>query len=38
MGLGYLGLNETSKAIEFLDKVIELDINHQGGQSHRGLI
>lgn len=38
MGLGYLGLNETSKAIKFLDKVIELDINHQGGQSHRGLI
>ncbi len=35
MGLGYLGLNEPSKAAGFLDKVIELDINHQGAQVHR---
>lgn len=34
MGLGYLGLNDTEKAIEFLNKVIDLDINHQGGQIH----
>lgn len=30
MGLGYLGLNEKEKARKFLDKVRELDINHQG--------
>ncbi|MCD8291142.1 MAG: DUF5107 domain-containing protein [Prevotella sp.] len=37
MGLGYLGLQETNKAIVFLDKVRDLDINHQGGQIHRNL-
>lgn len=37
MGLGYLGLREMGKAIDFLDKVRELDINHQGGQIHRNL-
>ncbi|WP_455584260.1 DUF5107 domain-containing protein [Bacteroides sp.] len=37
MGLGYLGLNDLSKARDFLDKVRELDINHQGGQVHRSL-
>lgn len=37
MGLGYLGLNEKTKAIEFFDKVLALDINHQGGQIHRKL-
>ncbi|WP_455672978.1 DUF5107 domain-containing protein [Phocaeicola sp.] len=37
MGLGYLGLGEKAKAAGFLDKVKELDINHQGGQVHRNL-
>lgn len=37
MGLGYLGLNEPSKAAHFLDAVMELDINHQGGQIHRNM-
>lgn len=37
MGLGYLGLNDRPKAVEFLDKVRELDMNHQGGQIHRNL-
>lgn len=37
MGLGYLGLNEISKAIGFLDEVATLDVNHQGGQIHRNL-
>lgn len=37
MGLGYLGLNQTEKAIEFLNKVIDLDVNHQGGQIHRNM-
>ena len=37
MGLGYLGLEDRSKAIGFLDEVRELDINHQGGQIHRNL-
>lgn len=30
MGLGYLGLGKQAKAQHFLDKVKELDINHQG--------
>ena len=38
MGLGYLGLDEISEAAGFLDKVIELDTNHQGAQIHRSLI
>ena len=33
----YACLLYTSKAIDFLDKVRELDINHQGGQIHRNL-
>lgn len=37
MGLGYLGLNNTEKAVRFLDEVRKLDINHQGGQTHRNL-
>ena len=37
MGLGYLGLDEIPEAAGFLDKVIELDINHQGAQIHRSL-
>ena len=28
MALGYLGLGETEKAKEFLDNVLELDVNH----------
>ncbi|WP_455498443.1 DUF5107 domain-containing protein [Coprobacter sp.] len=34
MGLGYLGLENRSKAKVFLDEVRKLDINHQGGQVH----
>ncbi len=37
MGLGYLGLNDTTHAVEFLDKVRALDVNHQGAQIHRAL-
>lgn len=37
MGLGYLGLNELQKAKEYLDMVINLDVNHQGGQLHRNM-
>lgn len=37
MGLGCLGLGETEKAAGFFDRVLQLDINHQGGQIHRGL-
>lgn len=37
MGLGYLGLGERIRAIDFLDKVKQLDNNHQGGQIHRNL-
>lgn len=37
MGLGYLGLKDFSKAIDFLDKVRDIDINHQGAQIHRNL-
>lgn len=34
MGLGYLGLSKTLEAKEYLSKVLELDINHQGAQIH----
>jgi tetratricopeptide (TPR) repeat protein len=37
MGLGYLGLNNRDKALDFLTKVIRLDPNHQGGQIHLNL-
>jgi tetratricopeptide (TPR) repeat protein len=33
MGLGYLGLGNQEKAREFLGKVLQMDINHQGAQS-----
>ncbi len=34
MGLGYLGFGNVDKAKEYLGKVLELDINHQGAQIH----
>jgi tetratricopeptide (TPR) repeat protein len=34
MGLGYLGLNDKDKALIFLTKVYNLDINHLGAQIH----
>ncbi len=34
MGLGHLGLGEHKKAEEFLKKVLDTDINHQGAQIH----
>jgi tetratricopeptide (TPR) repeat protein len=34
MGLGYLGLGQTGKAKEFLDKILDLDVNHQDAQTH----
>ena len=34
MGLGYLGLNNQAKANVFLEKVREMDVNHQGAQIH----
>jgi hypothetical protein len=34
MGLGYLGLNSREKANGFLEKVREMDVNHQGAQIH----
>ncbi|MDR0697913.1 MAG: DUF5107 domain-containing protein [Tannerella sp.] len=34
MGLGYLGLGQTAKAKDFLRKVLDLDVNHQGAQVH----
>jgi tetratricopeptide (TPR) repeat protein len=38
MGLGCLGLRNRAKAREFLEKVIKMDVNHQGGQIHFDLI
>lgn len=38
MGLGHLGLNEKEKARRFLQEVVDLDINHQGGQLHLQMI
>lgn len=37
MGMGYLGLGETAKATEYFDKVLALDINHQGAAIFRKL-
>lgn len=37
MGLGFLGLNDLTKATEFLREVKNLDVNHQGGQIHLNL-
>jgi tetratricopeptide (TPR) repeat protein len=34
MGLGHLGLGNKEKAREFLGRVVELDVNHQGAQVH----
>jgi tetratricopeptide (TPR) repeat protein len=34
MGLGHLGLGNKEKAREFLQQVLDLDINHQGAQLH----
>ncbi|MDR1226036.1 MAG: DUF5107 domain-containing protein [Prevotellaceae bacterium] len=34
MGLGHLGLGEKAKAVEFLQKALSLDVNHQGAQVH----
>ena len=31
-GLGYLGLNDIEKAMQFLSEVLKSDINHQGSQ------
>lgn len=38
IGLGYFGLNDKKKASEHLDKVLELDVNHQGAQIHKTMI
>lgn len=38
MGLGYLGLDNTEKAREFLEKVRDMDVNHQGAQIHLNLL
>ncbi|GHT42547.1 hypothetical protein AGMMS49965_14290 [Bacteroidia bacterium] len=38
MGLGYLGFGNADKAKEYLGKVQELDINHQGAQIHLKMI
>lgn len=38
MGLGHLGLGELAKARQFLSKVNELDLNHQGGQIHLNMV
>ncbi|MDR0836525.1 MAG: tetratricopeptide repeat protein, partial [Tannerella sp.] len=34
MGLGYLGFGDSAKAKEYLNKVLTLDVNHQGAQIH----
>jgi tetratricopeptide (TPR) repeat protein len=34
MGLGYCGLGETEKGQSFLKKAFNMDVNHQGVQSH----
>ncbi|WP_312334962.1 DUF5107 domain-containing protein [Sphingobacterium sp.] len=33
MGLGYLGKGDAARAMEYLSKVKQLDLNHQGSQS-----
>ena len=38
MALGHLGLNDTAKAMELLDKVAQLDINHLGVLAVKGCI
>ncbi len=38
MGLGQLGLGNKTKAHQFLTKVSELDVNHQGAQIHLMMI
>ncbi len=35
MGLGHLGLGENALAVECFDRILALDINHQGAQIHR---
>ncbi len=35
MGLGYSGLGQKEKAEEYLNKVIEMDVNHQGAIIHK---
>ena len=37
MGMGHLGLGEKAVAAEYFDKVLELDINHQGAAALRKL-
>ena len=37
MGMGYLGLGEKAVAAEYFDKVLDLDINHQGAAALRKL-
>ncbi len=34
LGLGYSGLGEDDKAVTYLSKAAQMDINHQGVQSH----
>jgi tetratricopeptide (TPR) repeat protein len=34
MGLGYLGAGDKAKGKEFLNKVLKMDVNHQGAQVH----
>jgi hypothetical protein len=34
LGLGYLGLGNKEKALEFLQRVLYLDRYHQGAQIH----
>ncbi len=38
MGLGFLGLEDKTKAHKFLTEVVTLDVNHQGGQVHLQMI
>ena len=38
MALGYLGLGEQEKALQYLSEVRDLDINHQGVQALQSLI
>ena len=38
MGLGYLGLGNSTQAREELDAVISLDINHQGAYTGLNLL
>ncbi len=38
LGLGYLGLNDTSKAKKNLTEAAKMDINHQGVQVHLAMV